>query len=49
MRGCRAVILAPGGLDDVALSIVVLLAFAAGFALVAGWRFRFEETKTSWA
>jgi ABC-2 type transport system permease protein len=49
MRGFRSVILKPGGLGSVALPVSVLLAFTAGFALIAGLRFRFEETKISWA
>jgi len=49
MRGFRSVILDGGGLGDVALPAVVLLAFAAAFFFVAAVRFRFEQTKTSWA
>lgn len=49
MRGFRSVILRNGGLGAVALPAVVLVGFAAGFAAVAIVRFRFEETKVSWA
>lgn len=49
MRGFRSVILDTGGLGAVALPVFVLLAFSAGFAPIAGIRFRFEETKISWA
>ena len=49
MRGYRDVILDGGGVGDVLLPAGVLLAFAAGAALLAATRFRFAETKTSWA
>jgi ABC-2 type transport system permease protein len=49
MRGFRAVLLKHDTLSGVWLSVVVLLAFAVFFALVAATRFSFEETKTSWA
>ena len=48
MRGFRSVI-AGGGLDDVALPVAVLGLFAAGFAVVAAIRFRFDEVKVSFA
>ncbi len=37
------------GLGGVARPVGVLLAFAAGFVLVAVRRFKVEETKVSWA
>jgi ABC-2 type transport system permease protein len=49
MRGFRSVILDGGGVGTVLLPCAVLLAFAAGFGLVAARRFSFAETKTSWA
>jgi ABC-2 type transport system permease protein len=49
MRGFRSVTLTNGDLGSVALPILVLLSFAAGFAILAGLRFRAEETKISWA
>lgn len=49
MRGFRSVTLANGGLGSVALPIAVLLLMALGFAILAGLRFRAEETKISWA
>ncbi|MHB8467506.1 MAG: ABC transporter permease [Acidimicrobiales bacterium] len=49
MRGFRAVILHPRGVGSVVLPAAVLLAFAAGFAMLAAMRFRFEEVKISWA
>lgn len=45
MRGFRAVTLAPGGLGDVAVEVVVLAGLSALFAGVAALRFRFEEPK----
>lgn len=48
MRGFRDVI-AGGGFAQVALSIAVLLGFAAIFAVVAGLRFRFDDVKVSFA
>ena len=49
MRGFRSVILDGGSLGAVALPVVVLFGFAAFFLVVAATRFRFEQTKTSWA
>lgn len=48
MRGYRAVILDGGGLTDVAGPVLVLLGFAAGFGVLALWRFRSEEPRPSW-
>jgi ABC-2 type transport system permease protein len=49
MRGFRAVILDGGSMGAVALPVAVLLGFAALFLVIAATRFRFEQTKTSWA
>lgn len=49
MRGFRSVTLTNGDLSSVVLPICVLLAFAAGFAILAAFRFRMEDTKISWA
>ena len=49
MRGFRSVTYTNGDLASVALPIVVLLSFAAGFGILAAIRFRAEETKISWA
>jgi ABC-2 type transport system permease protein len=49
LRGYRSVILNGGALPSVVLPAGALLAFAAGFTFLALWRFRFEETKVSWA
>jgi ABC-2 type transport system permease protein len=48
MRGFRSVTLSNGDLGSVALPIGVLLSFAVGFAILAGLRFRAEETKIAW-
>lgn len=48
MRGFRDVI-DGGGLAEVALPVGVLLLFAAGFAALAAFRFRFDEVKVSFA
>lgn len=45
MRGFRSVTLDTGGLAEVALPVVMLVALAVVFAAVAAVRFRFEETK----
>lgn len=45
MEAYRSVILEEGGLSDVALPIVILLAFGAVLAVIAALKFRFEETK----
>jgi ABC-2 type transport system permease protein len=49
MRGFRSVILAGDGLSEVLLPVAVLLAMSALFAGVALVRFRFDDTKASWA
>ncbi len=49
MRGFRSVILSDGGMSEVLLPIVVLLAFAAVFTLVTLLRFRVDDTKIAWA
>jgi ABC-2 type transport system permease protein len=49
MRGFRSVILDGHGVEGVLLPVVVLLGMAALFGIVAAARFRFEDTKTSWA
>lgn len=49
MRGFRNVILDGAGIGAALPGTAVLLAFAAGFAVVAAFRFRMTETKTSWA
>ena len=49
MRGFQDAILTESSLGTAVLPSAVLLAFAAAFAGVAMLRFRFEETKTSWA
>lgn len=49
MRGFRDVILDAEGLAAAALPVAVLLGGAAGLTAIAAYRFRFEETKLSWA
>jgi ABC-2 type transport system permease protein len=49
MRGFRSVILTGQGVSSVGLPIAVLGGFGLGFAVLAGLRFRAEETKLSWA
>jgi ABC-2 type transport system permease protein len=49
MRGYRSTILDGGGFSAVALPCAVLVGFAVAYSLVAWHRFRFEETKISWA
>jgi ABC-2 type transport system permease protein len=50
MRGFRSAILDPAaGVADVALPVAVLALFTGGFLAVAAWRFRFADTKISWA
>jgi ABC-2 type transport system permease protein len=49
MRGFRSVIIDGQGVGAVALPTGVLLGFAVVFVGVAGTRFRYEETKVSWA
>jgi len=48
MRGLRSVI-AGGGMSDVLLPVAVLMGFAAVFATLAAWRFRYDEVKVSFA
>lgn len=48
MRGYRAVLLDGGGVSDVVLPVVSLLAFAAVFVGIAVLRFRAEEPRPSW-
>lgn len=45
MRGFRVVVLGGGGVADVVLPSLVMLAIGAGFVLLAAARFRFEDTK----
>lgn len=45
MEGFRGVILEGSGLVDVLLPAGVITAFGVGFAMLASWRFRFEDTK----
>ncbi|HEV2309288.1 MAG TPA: ABC transporter permease [Acidimicrobiia bacterium] len=49
MRGFRSVILDGQALGGVVAPVVVLLGMSALFAVVALSRFRFEDTKVSWA
>ena len=49
MSGFRSLILEGAGVGAVLTAVVVLLAFAGGCAALAIFRFRFEETKISWA
>lgn len=49
MRGFRSVILDGTGVLGVALPVAVLLVMASVFAAVALAKFRFSDTKTSWA
>lgn len=49
MRGFRSIILDGRGLEGVLLPVAVLLGMAGLFGIVAAARFRFEDTKTSWA
>lgn len=49
MRGFQQVILHKGGPLAASASIGVLALFTAGFLGIAAWRFRFDETKTSFA
>jgi len=49
MRGFRYVILDGQGMHAALPAVGVLLAFTAGFAIVAALRFRMAEPKTSWA
>ena len=47
MRGFRSVILDGGGIGNILVPVLALLAFAAGFAAIVAVRFRFDETKSS--
>jgi hypothetical protein len=49
MRGFRSVILDGTGVSGVLLPAAVLLAMAGAFAAIALAKFRFSDTKTSWA
>ncbi len=49
MTGFQSVILEGSGAGAVLVPVVALLAFAAGCTLLAVFRFRFEQTKLSWA
>ena len=49
MRSYRSVFLENGGLDALLLPAAVLFGFAALFATIALLRFRFDESKMSWA
>jgi ABC-2 type transport system permease protein len=49
MRGFRSVILAGDGVSAVLLPVGVLLGMSAFFGVVALVRFRFDDTKSSWA
>jgi ABC-2 type transport system permease protein len=49
MRGFNSLILDGGRVTAVLLPVVVLVAFATGFSLIALWRLRFIDTKRSWA
>jgi ABC-2 type transport system permease protein len=49
MRGFNALILDGARLRSALLPVGVLMAFAAGFTLIALWKLRFSDTKRSWA
>jgi ABC-2 type transport system permease protein len=49
MRGFRSVILDGTDVSGVLLPVAVLLAMSAVFAVVSVAKFRFDDTKTSWA
>jgi ABC-2 type transport system permease protein len=49
MRGFRTVTIDGSGLSSVALPVVALAAFTAGFTIVAALQFGVEEAKVSWA
>lgn len=49
MRGFTDVTVHGGGVADVTGSVAVLLAFSAGFMLIAATAFRAEDAKTGWA
>lgn len=48
MRGFRSVI-AGGGLAEVMLPVAVLVGFTTALAVLAAWRFRYDEVKVSFA
>jgi ABC-2 type transport system permease protein len=49
MEGFRTVILDAGGIADVAVPVLVLSAFAAGFTLLGASRFRVDDVKVAFA
>jgi len=49
MDGFREVTIGTGGLADVAVPALVLVGFTAAFAVIAGLRFKVEDTKVAWA
>jgi ABC-2 type transport system permease protein len=49
MRGFRSVILDGTDTSGVLLPVAVLLAMSAVFAVISVAKFRFDDTKTSWA
>lgn len=49
MDGLQRVVADSAGVADVARPALVLVAFAVGLGALAAWRFRADETKTSWA
>ncbi|MDQ1478553.1 MAG: type transport system permease protein [Actinomycetota bacterium] len=49
MRGFRSVILDGGGFSSIALPVVALAAFSAGFTIIAAMQFGVEDAKLSWA
>jgi ABC-2 type transport system permease protein len=48
MRGLRSVILDGGAFAAIAMPTLVLLGMGTLFAVVAAWRFRFDEQKVGW-
>ncbi len=48
MRGYRSVILEGSGFSAVLFPVVILAVFTLAFAVVAVFRFRFEESKVYW-
>ena len=49
MTGFTRAITGPASAADLLTPVAVLLGWAAAFAVIAAWRFRFEESKTGWA
>ena len=49
MRGFRRVILEGGGALSIARPVLVLMTFSAVFLVIAARRFRYDDTKTSFA